>query len=145
MSATQSHTKPVPIPDAASAPFFDGAREGKLMLLHCKACDIHMWPVTRFGTTVISRCTNCLSGEVEWAPASGRGELFTFALMYQPYDPAFEVPYNLSVVELEEGVRTTTVSVVDCANEDLRIGMPLEVVFEEIGDGVCLPMFKPAS
>jgi len=143
MSTTQ-HTKPVPIPDEASAPFFDGAREGTLMVRRCRACGTYMWPVTRFGTTVIARCTNCLSGEVEWAPASGRGTLYTFALMYQPYDPSFEIPYNLSVVELEEGVRTTTVNVVECDNEDLRIGMPLEVVVEE-REGVFLPMFRPAS
>ena len=142
--STTVHSKPVPIPDEASAPFFEGAANGKLMLRRCRACGTFMWPVTRFGSTVVARCTSCLSGEVEWAAASGRGTLYTFALMYQPYDSAFEIPYNLCVVELAEGVRTTTVNVVECPNEDLRIGMELEVVFED-REGVSLPMFRPAS
>src|SRR4051812_3493031 len=144
MTTTTEQSKPVPVPDELSAPFFDGAREGKLMLRRCESCGTHMWPVTRFGTTVIARCTNCLSGDVDWVPSSGRGELYTFALMHQPYDPSFEIPYNLSIVELEEGVRTTSVNVVDCPSDELRIGMALEVVFED-RDGVPLPMFRPAS
>lgn len=144
MAVTKEHSKPAPIPDEQSAPFFDGAREGRLMLRRCQECGTHMWPVTRFGTSVIPRCTSCLSGDVEWVPASGRGELYTFALMHQPYDPSFEIPYNLSTVDLEEGVRTTTVNVVGCRNDELRIGMALEVVFEDRGD-VSLPMFRPAS
>lgn len=142
--STTEHRKPVPVPDQASAPFFDGAAEGRLMIRRCKTCGTHMWPVTRWGSTVISRCTSCLSGDVEWVTASGRGTLYTFAVMHQPYDPAFEIPYNLSIVELEEGVRTGTLNIVGCDNDELEIGMPLEVCFEE-RDGVSLPLFRPVA
>ena len=63
--------------------------------------------------------------------------------MHQVYDPAFadEVPYNIAVVELDEGVRMTT-NVVGCANEELQIGMPLEVTFERVSEDVAIPRFR---
>ena len=63
--------------------------------------------------------------------------------MHQVYDPAFadEVPYNIAVVELDEGVRMTT-NVIGCANEELWIGMPLEVTFEQLTEEVAIPKFR---
>ncbi len=71
--------------------------------------------------------------ELEWAASSGKATLYSFALMHQLYDEAFaaELPYNIAVVETEEGVRLTS-QVVDCPNEELEIGMPLEVTFERL-------------
>jgi uncharacterized OB-fold protein len=65
--------------------------------------------------------------------------------MHQPY-PGFEneVPYNIALVELEEGVRCIS-NVVGCENSDLRIGMALEVVFEDLSDEVTLPKFRSAT
>jgi uncharacterized protein len=130
--------KPIPVPDEATCPFFEGARRHELMLQRCGLCGTATWPVK-------PRCSNCFSAEIDWVPASGKGTLYTFTLMHQVYDPAFadEVPYNVSVVELEEGVRFTT-NIVGCQNADLRIGMPLEVTFEDVTDEITLPKFKPA-
>ena len=139
--------KPVPVPDDESRPFFDGALEGKLMLRRCRACGTFMWPVGGvIATPLRPRCVECFSGDLEWAPASGKGTLYSFVLMHQVYDPAFagEVPYNIAMVELEEGVRMTT-NVVDCANEELEIGMPLEVTFAQLSEHVALPKFRPAG
>jgi uncharacterized OB-fold protein len=82
---------------------------------------------------------------VNWVQASGKGTLYTFALMHQLYHPGFaaEVPYNIVQVDLEEGLRITS-NVVGCSNDDLQIGMPLEVTFDDITDEVTLPRFKPA-
>jgi uncharacterized OB-fold protein len=62
--------------------------------------------------------------------------------MHKVYDEAFaaDVPYNLALIETEEGVRLTT-QVVDA--EALEIGMPLEVTFERRGEDVALPKFRP--
>jgi uncharacterized OB-fold protein len=66
--------------------------------------------------------------------------------MHQVYDPAFadEVPYNIAVVELDEGVRMTA-NVVGCANEELRIGMPLVVTFEQVSEEVAIPKFRRST
>src|SRR4051794_28704299 len=121
-------SKPVPVPDEASRPFFDGALEGKLMMLRCRACGTWMAPSGGIGAPVRTRCVSCFSGELDWTAASGRATLYSFALMHQLYDEAFadEIPYNLSVVELEGGVRLTT-QVVGVPNDRLEIGMPLQV------------------
>ena len=128
----ETPSKPVPVPDEASRPFFDGARRGVLLLRRCGDCGTFMSPTGGLGTPLRPRCVGCFSADLEWAPAGGRGTLYSFALMHQVYDPAFadEVPYNIAVVELDEGVRMTT-NVVGCANEELWIGMPLEVTFEQ--------------
>jgi uncharacterized OB-fold protein len=139
MAEHSEYKKPVPIPNEASRPFYDGAREHRLMIQQCTTCGAVMWPVK-------SRCTNCLNSTVTWVQASGRGTLYTFALMHQVYHPGFadEVPYNIAQVDLEEGLRVMS-NIVGCSNTDLEIGMPLEVTFEDISDEVSLPKFKPAQ
>ena len=126
--------RPVPVPDEASAPFFDGAARGELMLQHCRACGAHMWPVK-------SRCVECFSSDVEWSPASGRGELYSFVVVHQPY-PGFEEPYVLATVTTPEGVRFNT-SIVGVDPDELRIGMQLAVVFDSVSDDVVVPKFEP--
>jgi uncharacterized protein len=137
--------KPVPVPDAHSAPFFDGAREGLLMLRRCRACDTYMSPIAGIGAPVRPRCVACFSGDVGWAASGGRASLYSFVIMHQLYDEAFaaEIPYNIAVVETEEGVRLTS-QVVDCDNGALAIGMALAVVFERLSDAVAIPKFRPA-
>jgi|SRR4051794_29509523 uncharacterized OB-fold protein len=136
--------KPAPVPDEHSAPFFDGARDGLLMLRRCRACATYMSPVAGIGAPVRPRCVACFSGDLEWAPSGGRASLYSFVIMHQRYDPAFaqDIPYNIVVVVTEEGVRLTS-QVVGCPNDALAIGMALEVVFERMGDGVAVPKFRP--
>ena len=126
--------KPIPIPDEISAPFYDGAREGRLMLQHCTGCDGWSFPVRE-------RCPHCFAAKLQWRAASGKGTLYTFAIMHQVMNPGFAdaVPYNVSQIDLAEGVRMVS-NVVGVANGDLRIGMRLEAVF----DGI-VPKFRPAG
>jgi uncharacterized OB-fold protein len=133
--ATLASPRPVPVPDEASAPFFDGAARGELMLQRCGACGAFMWPVK-------PRCVECFSADVAWSPASGRAELYSFAVVHQRY-PGFEEPYVLATVETAEGVRFNT-SVVGVDAGELEIGMPLEVVFEPVSEDVVVPRFRPA-
>jgi uncharacterized OB-fold protein len=144
-ATTTPPAKPVPIPDAASAPFFAGALDGMLMLRRCRACDTYMSPVAGIGAPVRPRCVTCFSGDLEWAPSSGRAALYSFVLMHQRYDEAFaaEIPYNIAVVETDEGVRLTS-QVVECPNDALEIGMALEVTFERMSETVAVPKFRPA-
>ena len=137
MSETAS--KPVPIPDTVSAPFFDGARDGRLMLQHCSRCGGWSFPVRE-------RCPHCFAGNLGWRAASGRGTLYTFAIMHQVMNPGFAdaVPYNVAQIDLEEGVRMVA-NIVGVANDALRIGMRLEVCFENVGDDVSVPKFRPAA
>jgi len=70
--------------------------------------------------------------------------VFSWIVVHQSQHPAFnaETPYNVAIVELEEGPRLHT-NIVDCANEAIYIGMPVEVVFEKANDEIALPKFRP--
>ena len=135
---SQNPAKPIPVPDAISAPFFDGARAGRLMLQHCAACDGWSFPVRE-------RCPHCFAAPLQWRPASGRGTLYTFAIMHQVMNPGFaaDVPYNVSQIDLAEGVRMVA-NIIGVPNDQLRIGMKLEVCFDDVGDDIRIPKFRPA-
>jgi uncharacterized OB-fold protein len=96
-----------------------------------------MWPVK-------THCVNCLTPGPAWIQASGQGTLYSFVLMHQILHPGFagEAPYNIAEVDLAEGLRILT-NIVDCPNDQLRIGMAVEVVFEVLTDDITLPKFKP--
>jgi uncharacterized OB-fold protein len=111
------------------------------MILRCQDCQhfIH-WPreVCRF----------CLSTDLAPTEVSGRGKLATFTIPMQPYDAFYmsQVPYVLAVVELEEQENLKVVTnIVDCAEEDVTIDMPVEVTFGEVAPGVTLPLFRPST
>src|SRR5690349_9402963 len=126
IDATADYSKPLPVPDEASKPFFEGAKQHKLLLQKCLKCGTVMWPVKPV-------CDNCCSREITWTGASGKAALYSFTLMHQVFHPGItaEIPYNVSQVNLEEGLRIIT-SVTGCTNAELKIGMPLEVTFEDL-------------
>ena len=87
-----------------------------------------------------------MSSEVEWVLCSGLGTVYTFTVTYQNQAPGFrdDLPYVLAYVELEEGVQMLT-NIVDCPPEEVRIGMPVEVTFEDVGEEVAVPRFRPRA
>jgi len=131
--------RPVPSPDEWSQPFFDATLRGELLLQHCGACGRWMWPVR-------PRCIDCLSDDLRWEPSSGSATLYSFTLVHQLVHPGFkgEMPYNLALVDLDEGVRIHT-SIVGIPNDQLQIGMALSVVFVPGSDEIAVPMFRPAD
>jgi uncharacterized protein len=130
--------RPIPTSDERSKPFFDATLRGELLLQHCGTCGRWTWPVK-------VRCIECLADDLRWEPASGLGTLYTFTLVHQIVHPGFkdETPYNLALVDLDEGVRVHT-SIVGVPNDELRIGMRLSVVFVPASDEIAVPMFQPS-
>jgi uncharacterized OB-fold protein len=130
--------KPLPAVTEDGAPYWAACREGRLAAQKCGACGHVRWP-----PSVV--CPRCLAEEGEWVALSGRGMVYSFIVVHRPQHPAFwnDAPYNVAIVELEEGVRIHA-NVVDCANEALRVGLPVEVVFEKIDDEITLPRFRPS-
>lgn len=128
--------KPLPRATPELAPWLDAARDGKLVVQRCDGCGALRFPPREL-------CSRCWSRHATWQQVSGRGEIFSFYRMHQVYHPAFaaEVPYAVVVVKLEEGPMLTS-NVVDCPPAELRIGLPVEVVFADDGE-VVLPKFRP--
>ncbi|NEB75025.1 Zn-ribbon domain-containing OB-fold protein [Streptomyces sp. SID14478] len=129
----------VPEPDAFTRPYWDAAAQGRLLLRHCAACGrTHHYP-REF-------CPYCWSEDVRWRPASGRAVLYTWSVVHRNDLPPFggRTPYVAAVVDLAEGPRMMT-EVVECAQEELRVGMELDVSFREGGGGLAVPVFRPAG
>ena len=138
MSLDVEYSRPVPHPDQLSARWYEATQRHELPLQRCTKCGAYMAPIK-------PRCVVCFAPAPEWVEACGQGTLYTFTVVHQPY-PGFadRIPYNIAVVELDEGVRVTA-DVVDCPNDALQIGMALEVVFDDISDQVTLPRFRPVA
>lgn len=137
-TTTQAQPKPVPEPDDQSQEFFDGAKRGEQMLSRCNECKAWLHPAAPV-------CTECQGADLAWAKASGRATVFTFGVMHQFYHPGFtaDLPYNVAIVELEEGPRVNT-NLVNIANEDIKVGMAVKATFVDQGGGVFIPKFEPA-
>lgn len=130
--------KPLPRETPVTRPFWEGLREGRIRLQRCDDCGGWVFYPR-------SHCSHCLSESLSWREVSGKSSLYTFTITHQPTSPHFadDVPQHLAVVELEEGVRLTS-TLVNVADEDIRIGMPLKPVFDRVSDEVTLLRFEPA-
>ena len=130
---------PLPVVPDYEQPFWEGAQRGELLLQQCASCSSIRSPMSPI-------CPDCLSEEVEWVPSSGRGTVESWIVYRQAFHPAFidALPYNVAWIALEEGPRLTS-NIVGVEFDDLHIGMPVEVVFEEANEEITLPRFRPAS
>ena len=133
-----TYSKPLPIITPEMRSFFAGAKQHELRIQRCTACGTQRFPARAI-------CSNCLSTDAEWVAVSGRGEVFSFNVMHQVYHPGFasEVPYAVVIVLLAEGAKIVS-NLVGVAPHEIRIGMPVQVVFEDVTDEVALPKFAPA-
>ncbi len=118
-------TKPAPVPDEFSAPYWQGANDGELVLPRCVNGHLSYPP----GPS----CPHCGADDLTPTPVPGEGTLYSFTVVRQSADPAFadDLPYVVALVELDAqpGLRLLT-NVVECDPDDLTIGAPVEVCFE---------------
>jgi uncharacterized OB-fold protein len=128
-----------PTIDAETAPWWDAAREARLLVRRCDDCRrAHLYPRPF--------CPACWSEHVSWEQASGAATLYTYSVVRFNDLPPFaeRVPYLAAVVDLAEGPRMMT-NLVDCTPEQVLIGMPLTVAFRTEPDGPSVPVFRPTS
>ena len=133
----QDATKPLPRLTPDNRAFWEGCREHKIMLPWCRHCDRSHWPPGPV-------CPYCFGDDLAWQQASGRGTVSSWVVVHKAWLPAFaaDIPYNAVQVELEEGVRLTG-NVIGVSNEALHVGLPVEVVFDDVTAEATLPRFKP--
>ena len=131
-------TKPVPVPQPWSEKFWEGTKQGKLLIQCCNDCKAKIFYPRKF-------CPECWSANLGWIEASGKAKIYTFSIAYANVEPKFmdELPYTIAFVDLEDGIRMMT-RIVDCKLEDIHFGMDVEVVFHQRGD-FFLPYFRPAG
>jgi uncharacterized OB-fold protein len=136
---TDTVTKPLPSISDFNRPFWEAAHRHEFRLQRCNACG-------KFWAPNGPVCPHCFSEDYAWQELSGKGKIASWVVFHKLYHIGFErdVPYNVAFVELAEGPRVIS-NVVGMKNEDLRIGMPVQVVFEDVNDQISLPKFRPVS
>jgi uncharacterized protein len=132
-------SKPLPRRDGLNGEFYAHCAQGELRFQKCSACGAwrHM---PRYS------CAGCGSDQWSWAKSSGRGTLYSWTVCHRAFHPGFakDLPYAVAIVALEEGPRMVT-QIVDKRPEELKLGMPVEVVFEMASPDVVLPKFRASQ
>jgi uncharacterized OB-fold protein len=138
---TDAVSPPLPASTAYSAFFWDYARRGELAIQRCDSCGRYQhWPAPV--------CRVCSAFELSPAVVSGRGTLYTYTVAMQSFHPYFDdkIPLILAVIELpeQEGLKLVA-NLVECTEADVEIGMPVEVMFQNVTPEFTLPQFRPAA
>ncbi len=134
-------SRPLPQPDDASRPYWEAAKRRELVVQRCGACRRLRFPPQPM-------CDACRSLAVEWAPMSGRGTIFSFVVAHPPVLPAFQerAPFAIVLVELDEDPRLRIVgNLLQVPPAAARIGLPVEVAFEDVSDAITLPQWRPRA
>lgn len=134
-----ANSRPLPRITPDNEPFWEAARRHELRLQKCDDCGRIWWPPGPV-------CPDCLGERYTWAPVSGRGTVSSFVVFHKAWFPAFanETPYAVVQVELEEGPRLTA-NLVDVPPAEIRVGLPVTVVFDDVTAEVTIPRFRRAS
>lgn len=130
------YKKPLPTISDENRPFWEAAKNEELRMQKCSDCGHIRYPIGPV-------CTACLSDRFTWEKLSGRGTVFNKLVFHQVYNKAFadDIPYNVVMVQLEEGPRMFS-NIVGIENENIHIDMPVEVVFEHVTEEIAIPKFR---
>lgn len=132
-----SYEKPLPALTPEDRPFWEAAREHRFLLPRCRDCG-HVWFPPYLS------CRRCLSLDREWFEASGRGTVWGYTLMQQPYVPGYrdEMPYNVVLVQLDEGPMVYS-NLVDVPDDEIVPDLLVEAFFDDVTEDFTLIRFRP--
>ena len=117
--------------------FWDGVKEHRLLIQRCTACGALRHPPRPM-------CPRCNALTWDTVESSGHGTVYSFVMPKFPEYPWFEYPYVVVLVDLEEGTRIVS-NLCGIDPDDVEIGMPVDVFYEEFDGGLVLPLFRPAA
>ena len=132
-------SKPLPIPDPDSEPYWDAAKAHELRAQQCSGCGRFRWPPCGV-------CPNCHSWQFQWARLPGTGIIDSYIVVHQPIGAfASDVPYVMARIMLDgtDGHAIVSSNVTDCPWERISVGMRVTVFFDDVAENVTLPKFRP--
>lgn len=133
---TTKPPRPIPSPTELSEGFWQGVREGRLVIQRCQHCGLlRHYPQ--------SMCPACRKLGFDWAPVSGRGTIYSYTVAHRAFHPAWQahVPYAIATIELDEGVRMVC-DLLGTPPEAVAIGQRVEVFFESLPGQGPMPRFR---
>lgn len=132
-----SGTRPKPAMNDDTQFFWDGCAQGRLLIQRCSSCGTLRHPPR-------PACGACGGFDWDTVEASGRGEVYSYAVHHHPPVPGFGIPYVVALVALEEGTRIVA-NLEGIAPADVKIGMPVSVSFVKIDETLTVPAFRRAE
>ncbi len=133
------NVRPAIEPTEISQGYWDGCREGRLVVQRCTACGtLRHYPQLL--------CPSCYSGAVEWHEIRPTGTIYSYTIARRPFDTGWKdsAPYALVIVEMDDGVRMMG-DILNVDPDAVQIGGRVMVEFEEMpGQGV-VPRFRLAN
>jgi uncharacterized OB-fold protein len=139
MTTQPAYRKPLPMITPESERYWQGCKAHELWMRFCNPCGKpYFYPR--------DICPMCGSRDVDWKQMSGRGTVHTYAIVQRAPTPAFaeDVPFITTIVELDEGARMLSHLVgVEADPDKIKVGMEVEVTFEDVTEEISLPKFKP--
>ena len=135
MTAPGSHPgRIIPDPIGLNAELYAHWAHGELRLQRCTACSAWRHPPRYL-------CASCGSADFTWELASGRGRVFSWTVTHRSVDPAFDPPYAVVVVELEEGPRLVG-NIVGVEPAELELDLAVVVELEVVSETIALVTFR---
>jgi uncharacterized OB-fold protein len=140
MSDWSNVTRPVPVPNEMTKPFWEAARQGVVAMQRCQSCGHFQHPP-------YPTCVNCMSIELKFEPVAGKGKIYAYTIMHHAGDKRFAaaVPYASIIVELDDAPGALMAgNLLDAPYTEAKVGRRVEVTFERLTDEISLPQFKLA-
>jgi uncharacterized OB-fold protein len=135
----QSYSKPLPVIDEKSKPFWLAAKNQLIQLPQCKKCEFIRTQFEDF-------CPSCGSELFEWKTLSGNGTIWSHCVFHQKYFSEFanDLPYGVIMVKLDEGPKLIS-NLVNQGQAELKIGLRVKAHFEDVTDEITLIKFTPSQ
>ena len=133
-------TRPIPVPNEWTKPFWDAARRGVVELQRCQSCGHFQHPP-------YATCTRCVATDLKFEPVRGSGTIYAYTIMYHTGDKRFAaaVPYASIIVELDDAPGALlAANLLEAPYTEAKVGRRVEVVFEKLNDDITLPQFRLA-
>lgn len=129
--------------DATTQPFWDAAKQDRLVVPRCTGCGTFRLPPSPF-------CFKCRQQQTEWVELPGTGTVYSFTVVRHPLHPDLSeaCPYASGVIELDgtQGAGARMIlNIIDCDVDKLRIGDRVKVVFEHVNDEMSTPRCRPVA
>jgi uncharacterized OB-fold protein len=130
-------TKPLPVITSDNREYWDFCKRHELRVQKCRECGHQRFPPSFL-------CPKCHSTNADWVALSGKGEVYSYVVFRVPYHPSYvdDIPYTVAFIKLAEGPRMES-NLTGIAPEEVRVGMAVEVYFDDVSDNISLPKFRP--
>jgi uncharacterized OB-fold protein len=127
--------RPLPTIAGPDQPFWQALRRREVHVQRCGNCDANRFPAARF-------CPHCRSEAFAWRAVAPTAVVETWCIFHRAYFEGLDVPYTVIQVRLDCGVRLFS-NPTGIEASELRIGLPVEAVFEDITPDITLLKFGP--